>query len=140
MWYRYSQFTTNKGDDWWVKRILNIKYPNWQNSPNAYEMFNDVVANLSLYKTQYKDQILRIENLKQFKPKPSPTEQPVQESPQQQQAQPVQKLPPIHDNCRCYIETMPGGRQIWQFADNCCDYCRALANEFNHTQFMSFGI
>lgn len=126
MWYKFSQFTGDRGEDWWVKRILNIKYPNWQNSPNSYEVFSDVVDNLPAYKEQYKEQILRLENLKQNQQSPQPPSQ--------------NQLPPIHENCRCYIETMPGGRQIWQFADNCCDVCKALANTFNRTQFMAFGI
>lgn len=45
-----------------------------------------------------------------------------------------QLLPPIHENCRCYIETMPAGNKIWQFSDNCCDQCRTLAVEFNKNQ------
>jgi len=29
---------------------------------------------------------------------------------------------------------MPAGNKIWQFSDNCCDQCRALAVEFNKNQ------
>ena len=43
-------------------------------------------------------------------------------------------IPPIHDNCRCYIDTLPGGRKIWQFSDNCCQQCRDLAFIFNRNQ------
>lgn len=43
-------------------------------------------------------------------------------------------LPPIHDNCRCHIDTLPGGRKIWQFANNCCQQCKDLAFVFNKNQ------
>ncbi len=43
-------------------------------------------------------------------------------------------IPPIHDNCRCYIDTLPGGRKIWQFSDNCCQKCKDLAFIFNRNQ------
>ena len=43
-------------------------------------------------------------------------------------------LPPVHDGCRCKIETMPAGNQIWQFSNNCCQYCKNLALEFNRSQ------
>lgn len=49
-----------------------------------------------------------------------------------------QSLPPIHDRCKCYIETFPGGRKTWQFADNCCELCKGLAFEFNQTQSSIF--
>ena len=124
MWYRYAQFVSDKGEDFWVKRILNIIRPNWQNSPDAYELLSDVLDNLDEYKRQYGPRILA--NLKQYQPKvPKGYAGP---------------LPPIHDNCRCRIETMPGGRQIWQYDDDCCEECLILANEFNKVQFMKFGI
>ena len=45
-----------------------------------------------------------------------------------------QILPPVHDRCHCYIQTMPAGNQIWQFSDKCCDQCKALAIDFNKKQ------
>jgi hypothetical protein len=67
---------------------------------------------------------------------------PVTEAPEQeaQVNQYTGLMPPIHDNCHCYIETLPGGRKIWQFGDKCCDQCKNLALQFNKTQFYSFGI
>ena len=140
VWYKFSQFLSDKGDDWWAKRILAIKYPNWQNSPNSYDMFSDVLENLNLYKQQYGAQILG--NLKQNRPQPVSANEPQRIQPAQPEEPSTREmsLPPIHENCRCYIERMPGGRKIWQFSNNCCDECRALANEFNHTQFMAFGV
>lgn len=43
-------------------------------------------------------------------------------------------MPPIHDNCRCHIDTLPGGRKIWQFSNNCCQQCKDLAFIFNRNQ------
>ena len=66
----------------------------------------------------------------------------IQEPPKLEPQKPQMKfpLPPLHENCHCYIETKPGGRQIWQFGDNCCEKCEALAIEFNRHQFERFGI
>ena len=72
-----------------------------------------------------------------------PEEIPQPEQPQQPQPLkplPTQSVPPLHDNCHCKIETMPGGRQIWQFSEKCCNLCKQQAHKFNSTQFMSFGI
>lgn len=52
------------------------------------------------------------------------------------------KLPPLHDNCHCYIETMPilsetnvnDGRRIWQKAENCCPVCEISARSFNQAE------
>lgn len=52
------------------------------------------------------------------------------------------KLPPLHDNCHCYIETMPilsetnvnDGRRIWQKAENCCPVCEISARAFNQAE------
>ena len=45
-----------------------------------------------------------------------------------------QILPPVHDRCHCYIETMPAGNKIWQFSDRCCEQCKALGKAFNDHQ------
>ena len=52
------------------------------------------------------------------------------------------KLPPLHNNCRCVIETipflsMPGfqdGRRIWQKAKECCPVCEKSAIAFNSAE------
>lgn len=49
------------------------------------------------------------------------------------------KLPPLHDNCRCIIETLPilsipgirDGRRIWNRSENCCPICEKSAMAFN---------
>lgn len=54
----------------------------------------------------------------------------------------MMKLPPLHDNCHCYIETMPilsetnvnDGRRIWQKAENCCPVCEISARAFNQAE------
>lgn len=54
----------------------------------------------------------------------------------------MMKLPPLHDNCHCYIETMPilsetnvnDGRRIWQKAENCCPVCEMSARAFNQAE------
>ena len=43
-------------------------------------------------------------------------------------------LPPVHEGCHCYIETLPSGNTIWQFSGNTCDTCKALAREYNSRQ------
>jgi hypothetical protein len=43
-------------------------------------------------------------------------------------------LPPVHEGCHCYIETLPSGNTIWQFSGNTCDTCKTLAREYNSRQ------
>jgi hypothetical protein len=45
-----------------------------------------------------------------------------------------QILPPVHEGCNCYIETLPGGNTIWQFTGNTCETCKTLAREYNQRQ------
>lgn len=49
-------------------------------------------------------------------------------------------LPPVHDRCHCRIETMPGGRQIWQASHKPCPQCEAARDAFNDWQASLFGI
>ncbi len=49
------------------------------------------------------------------------------------------KLPPLHNNCHCVIETLPilsapniqDGRRIWRRSENCCPVCERSAIAFN---------
>ena len=49
------------------------------------------------------------------------------------------KLPPLHNNCHCVIETLPilsapniqDGRRIWRRSENCCAVCERSAIAFN---------
>lgn len=61
------------------------------------------------------------------------------------------KLPPLHNNCHCYIETLPiltqlnvnDGRRVWQKAENCCPICEQSAKTFNQaeiTRLLNSGI
>lgn len=61
------------------------------------------------------------------------------------------KLPPLHNNCHCYIETLPilsqlnvnDGRRVWQKAENCCPVCEQSAYTFNQaeiTRLLNSGI
>ena len=43
-------------------------------------------------------------------------------------------LPPVHEGCNCYIETLPGGNTIWQFDERACETCKELAREYNRKQ------
>jgi hypothetical protein len=51
-------------------------------------------------------------------------------------------LPPLHDNCRCEINTLPilsvpgvrDGRRVWRRSEDCCEKCEASANEFNNAE------
>lgn len=43
-------------------------------------------------------------------------------------------LPPVHDGCKCKIEILPSGAKLWQFSNNCCNFCRQLGIEFNRSQ------
>ena len=51
-------------------------------------------------------------------------------------------LPPLHDNCRCVINTLPilsvpgvrDGRRVWRRSEDCCEKCEASANEFNNAE------
>lgn len=52
------------------------------------------------------------------------------------------KLPPLHENCRCVIETIPylsdvginDGRRIWKRAEECCPICLKTSLEFNSAE------
>lgn len=52
-------------------------------------------------------------------------------------------LPPIHQNCRCKIKTLPilsvpgirDGRRIWEKAEDCCPNCLMTAKAFNQAEF-----
>lgn len=61
------------------------------------------------------------------------------------------KLPPLHSNCHCYVETLPilsqlnakDGRRVWQKAENCCPVCEQSARAFNQaeiTRLLNSGI
>jgi hypothetical protein len=51
-------------------------------------------------------------------------------------------LPPLHDNCRCEVKTLPilsvpgvrDGRRVWRRSEDCCEKCEASANEFNDAE------
>lgn len=51
-------------------------------------------------------------------------------------------LPPLHDNCRCVIHTLPilstpgirDGRRVWRKSEDCCEKCEASAIEFNQAE------
>jgi len=51
-------------------------------------------------------------------------------------------LPPLHDNCRCQIHTLPilstpgirDGRRVWRRSEQCCEKCEASAVEFNNAE------
>lgn len=54
---------------------------------------------------------------------------------------PASWLPPtVHDNCRCVIKTMPGGRKIWEKSDSCCEECANKARIFNIIQNKLYGV
>ncbi len=54
---------------------------------------------------------------------------------------PASWLPPtVHDNCRCVIRTMPGGRKIWEKSDTCCEVCANKARIFNIIQNKLYGV
>jgi hypothetical protein len=43
-------------------------------------------------------------------------------------------LPPLHDNCHCYIETMLDGvTQIWQTTENACQQCQQAQLNYNNS-------
>lgn len=137
---KQAQFISDKGDDWYVKRIMNIVYgPNWQSLTDVYDKFSEVVDNLDTYKERYRGQLMQ--NLPQFQNQ-QPQETPIEDQTNEEEDffDDTRQVPPIHENCRCYIETMPGGRKIWQFSENCCEECEFLAREFNRKQFELFGI
>lgn len=56
----------------------------------------------------------------------------------------MMKLPPLHENCRCVVETIPylsdifvnDGRRIWQKAQDCCPVCEKSALEFNRAEII----
>ncbi len=51
-------------------------------------------------------------------------------------------LPPLHDNCRCEVHTLPilstpgirDGRRVWRKSEDCCEKCEASAIEFNQAE------
>ena len=51
-------------------------------------------------------------------------------------------LPPLHDNCRCEVSTLPilsvpgvrDGRRIWRKSEDCCPVCETSALEFNNAE------
>ncbi len=51
-------------------------------------------------------------------------------------------LPPLHDNCRCQVHTLPilsspgirDGRRVWRKSEDCCEKCEASAIEFNQAE------
>lgn len=54
------------------------------------------------------------------------------------------KLPPLHNNCRCVIETLPilsmpgirDGRRVWNRSENCCPVCEKSARAFNEAEIL----
>ena len=48
--------------------------------------------------------------------------------------------PPVHDRCHCRIQTLPGGRSIWEASNNACADCLRARDEFNAAQHAVFGI
>jgi hypothetical protein len=52
------------------------------------------------------------------------------------------KLPPLHNNCRCIIKTLPilsqpglqDGRRVWERSETCCDVCERTAYMFNQAE------
>ena len=52
------------------------------------------------------------------------------------------KLPPLHNNCHCVIETLPvltvpgvkDGRRVWRRSENCCPVCERSAIAFNEAE------
>jgi len=43
-------------------------------------------------------------------------------------------MPPVHERCHCFIETLPGGNQVWQFSSDACPQCKAAGIAFNQQQ------
>jgi hypothetical protein len=150
VWYRYAQFVSDKSEDWYVKRIMNIMYgKDWRNLPNNYDLFTDVVDNLDKYKSDYREILLQ--NILPKKPlvevpPEEPTveepsiEEPSEEPPGNEQIQPYN--PPeihnpisldIHENCRCQLVWM-NNRYIWVHHEDCCDECARLADQYNNVK------
>ena len=52
------------------------------------------------------------------------------------------QLPPLHDNCRCRIKTLPflsqpglsDGRRVWEKSEICCGACEVSAKAFNEAE------
>lgn len=52
------------------------------------------------------------------------------------------KLPPLHNNCHCVIETLPilsipgvrDGRRVWRRSENCCPVCERSSIAFNEAE------
>lgn len=152
MWYRFAQFISDKGEDWYVKRIMAILYgPDWKNLPDYYEKFSEVLENLDSYKNDPSLKEILLQNILPKKPLiPEDSPPIVPEAPVATQpplvpipAPPILgytgKLPPIHDHCHCKIETF-GDRKTWQFQDKCCEECRQLAAAFNQQQSKQFDL
>ena len=82
--------------------------------------------------------------LKSFMPVPEPKkddnetigEIPDEPENPQQQLNPNQKLPPLHNWCHCKIISNPDGTQRWNHNPDACSECVDLAREFNQAQTM----
>lgn len=61
---------------------------------------------------------------------------PINLSPEQQQI--LSMRPPLHDRCHCSVETLPGGRMIWNVNETACADCHSIASEFNRIQSSMF--
>lgn len=56
----------------------------------------------------------------------------------------MMQLPPLHMNCRCYVETLPilsepgvnDGRRIWRRSEQCCPKCEQSARSFNEAELI----
>jgi hypothetical protein len=54
------------------------------------------------------------------------------------------KLPPLHSNCHCTIETLPiltspgikDGKRVWMKSERCCPVCEKSAIAFNEAEKM----
>lgn len=52
------------------------------------------------------------------------------------------QLPPLHNNCRCRIKTLPflsqpglnDGRRVWERSEECCGVCEISAKAFNEAE------
>jgi len=41
-------------------------------------------------------------------------------------------IPPLHERCRCQIETMLDGHRVWKAQSNACPICKQTRDRFNH--------
>jgi hypothetical protein len=52
------------------------------------------------------------------------------------------QLPPLHNNCRCRVKTLPflsqpglkDGRRVWERSEECCGACELSAKAFNEAE------